>query len=182
MAYEGFTQDMDKIVEASVYIINRSKSDPNFGMTKLVKLLFYADSAAYLANGEPITGTTYLHFPHGPYPEGWYRTRRMMESSGAVTILRYPEIGYQRYVLLPNRPADLEILSPEDVKFLDEQIERFASFNASAIEEYSHQEVGWRVTEDGEPIPYELAGISAPPLSQDSIRIGLEVADDIRRR
>ena len=182
MAHEGFTQDMDKVVESAVYIINKSRADPNFGMTKLVKLLFYADSAAYLANGKSITGTTYLHFPHGPYPEGWYRVRRRMESSGAVTILRYPEMGYQRYTFLSNRQADLEILSPDDLTFLDEQIERFSGFNASAIEEYSHQEVGWRVTEDGEPIPYELAGISAPPLSQDSIRVGLEVADGLRRR
>ena len=62
---------------------------------------------------------------------------------------------------------------------MDEQRQRFADFNAAAIESYSHQEIAWRATEDGEPMDYELAGITAPPLSRNSIRRAQAVADAI---
>ncbi len=183
MEQETFSQDLDKLIEAALYLCERSADDPNFGMTKLVKLLYYADCSAYMQQGEPITGSAYLHFPHGPYPENWYRARAQMERSGAVTLLRESAgAHYHRYRLLPNRPANRELLSPAELTLLDEQVHRFAGFNAAAIEHYSHQEVAWRATEDGEPMDYELAGITAPPLSQNSVRRGQAIADAIRRR
>ncbi len=173
----------DKLIESAVHLMNGSAHDPNFGMTKLVKLLYYADCTSYILHGESITGTTYIHFPHGPYPENWYIVRQNMETSGAATIIRDASAsGYYRYWLRANRPADMESLSSEDVRILDEQLQRFANFNASAIEEFSHQDAGWLATEDGEPIPYELAGIIAPNLSPISIEIGLEIAKNIHGR
>ena len=183
MKQEGFTQDLDKLIEAAIYLSERSADDPNFGMVKLAKLLYYADCAAYVRHGNPITGTTYLHFPHGPYPENWYQARARMERAGDVTVLRESAgIGYHRYRLLTNRPANRELLSATDLQQLDEQLQRFAGCNAAAIEQYCHQEIAWRATEDGEPMSYELAGITAPPLSENSIRRGLKVADVVRKR
>ena len=65
---------------------------------------------------------------------------------------------------------------------MDEQLQRFMEFNAAGIASYSHQEVAWRATEDGEPMDYELAGISAPPMSQQSIRRGQAIANAIGQR
>ena len=181
MSQATFVQDIDKLVEAALYLSERSADDPYFGMTKLVKLLYYADCAAYIEYGKPITGTTYIHFPHGPYPENWHRVRVQMERSGAVDVLRESAgAGYHRYRILPLRPANRELLGSEELVLMDEQLKRFAEFNAAAIESYSHQEIAWRATEDGEPMSYELAGIFAPPLSQNSIRRAQAVADAIR--
>ena len=183
MAQEGFEQDLDKLVEAALYVLERSADDPNLGITKLVKLLYFADCTAYQDRGQPITGTTYRHFPHGPYPDNWHQVRQKIEESGAAAILRESMgYGYHRYRLLGNRPANRELLSREELALLDEQIQRFAEYNAGAIESYSHQEIAWRATEDGEPMDYELAGIMAPPLSQNSIRRGQAISDAIRRR
>ena len=180
MAQESFTQDLDKLIEAALYLIERSEDDPYFGMTKLVKLLYYSDCASFILRGKPITGTTYLHFPHGPYPENWYRARTSMENSGAADVLRESAgAGYHRYRLQTNRLANRELLSSEELALMDEQLQRFAGFNAAAIESYSHHEIAWRVTEDGEPMDYELAGVFAPPLSQNSIRRTQTVADAI---
>lgn len=183
MAQEGFEQDIDKLVEAALYVLERSADDPNLGMTKLVKLLYFADCTAYQDRGQPITGTTYLHFPHGPFPANWYQVRQKMEDSGAAAILRESMgYGYHRYRLLSNRPANRELLSREELALLDEQIQRFAEYNAAAIESYSHQEIAWRATEDGEPMDYELAGIMAPPLSQNSIRRARQIAATSQQR
>ena len=181
---QSFTQDLDKFIEAALYIGERSENDPHFGVSKLVRLLYYSDCAAYILLGKPITGTTYIHFPHGPYPQNWHQARERMEKTGALTVLRGGdgEYYYSRYQILANRPANREVLAPEELELMDEQLRRFANFNAAGIEQYSHQDAAWRATEDGQPLTYEMAGISAPPLSPNSIRFGLKVADDIRKR
>lgn len=153
------------------------------GVSKLVRLLYYSDCGAYILLGKPITSATDLHFPHGPYPENWHRVREQMEQSGVVTVLRDGKgEDYHRYRLLTNRIANREILSAEEVDVINEQLRRFADFSAAAIEQCSRHEIAWRATEDGEPIAYELAGIAALPLSQASIRVGLEVASAAQGR
>ena len=179
---QGFTQDLDKFIEAALYIGERSENAPYFGVSKLARLLYYSDCGAYILLGRPITGNTYLHFPHGLYPENWYQARMKMEQSGAVTVLRNRhDQGYHRYGLLTNRPANREMLAPGEIEEMDAQSERFADYSAAAIEDYSRYEAAWLATEDGQPLAYELAGITAPPLSQNSTRRVLKVADDVRR-
>ena len=180
---QSFSQDMGKFIEAALYIGERSENDPHFGVSKLVRLLYYSDCGAYAVRGKPITGTTYLHFPHGPYPENWYQARMKMEQSGSMTVLRDQHAqGYHHYGLLTNRPANREVLAPEDLEEMDLQMERFADYSAVAIENYSQYEAAWLTTEDGQPMPYEMAGFTAPPLSQNSIRHGLKVADEFVAR
>lgn len=179
----SYTQDMDKLIEAVLYLGEHSQNDPHFGVSKLVRLLYYADCAAYILLGKPITGTTYLHFPHGPFPENWHHARMKMERSGDITVLRDShEQGYHHYGLLTNRPANREVLAPQESAEMDAQLARFGDYSPAAIEDYSRYEAAWLQTEDGQPMPYELAGIAAPPLSQDSIRRGLKVADAIAAR
>ncbi len=186
MTMEGETQFQlrpDKLIEAVIYLSERSADDPNFSVIKLVHLLYYADCAAYLKRGAPITGATYLHFPHGPYPEHWYKVRRQMQAAGDVEVLYEDGYdGHHRYRLLPNRAVKPEVLTDEDCAILDEQRERFLHYNTAGISEYSHQELGWRDTEDGEPISYDTAGMAAPPLSPNAIRRGRKIADGIAKR
>ena len=167
-----FQQDVAKLVEAAIYLCELSVDDSEFGVSKLTKLLYYADCDAYLEHGEPITGTTYLHFPHGPHPENWHQVRERMEQHGDVEILYDTAVaGYQLYLMLPLRSANLELLSSNDRRLLEAQVKRFAGFNAAGIEQYSHQDIGWRSTEDGEPISYALAGVFSPRLSAHDIRV-----------
>lgn len=171
VASTGFQQDVDKLVEAAMYLCELSDDDPDFGVGKLTILLYYADCESYLDHGKPITGTTYRHFPHGPHPDNWYLARERMEQSGDVEVWYDPEIaGYREYRLLPRRSANLELLSADDRKSLEAQVRRFAGFNAAGIRRYSHQEAGWLSTEDGEPISYELAGVVSPQLTAREIR------------
>lgn len=185
-AQDQFEQNMDKLTEAVVYLIERSRSDPNFGETKLVKLLYYADCAAYRQYGAPMTGTTYLHFPHGPYPSDWYKSKRKMQTAGDVQVDQEDIVGvyrvYRRFRWTANRPVRSEVLTADECAILDEQLRRFAGFNAAGIEEYSHQELGWLSTEDGEPIPYEMAGLSDMPLSADELEQGQRMAADVARK
>ena len=168
---EYFEQDRGKLIEAALYLVELSIDDPDFGIEKLAKLLYYADCDAYIQCGAPITGTTYIHFPHGPYPANWHEVREQMELQGDVEVV-YGSTGaaYQRYQLIPLRTTDLESLKPAERKILEAQVSRFAGFNTAGIEQYSHQEFGWLSTEDGQPIPYSLAGIVSAQLSLRDIQ------------
>ena len=168
-------QNRKKLIEAVIYLCQRSVDDPNFGMTKLVKLLYYADCASYAQVGAPITGTTYLHFPHGPFPENWYQVREQMAANGDVSVEYDTAVpGYTRYRLRPLRAANLELISRDELAILDEQVKRFASFNTAGIEEYAHQEVSWLATEDGQPMDYDLSGIVSAPLSERELQAILD--------
>lgn len=170
---EKFKQNRGKLIEATLYLCELSMDDPNFEMAKLVKLLYYADCESYIHHGKPITGTTYLHFPHGPHPDNWYRVREQMEQDGDVEVLYETAApGYQKYRILPLRAADLERLNSADRQCLEAQVERFAAFNAAGIEQYSHQDVGWLSTEDGQPIPYALSGVVSAQLTTRELQSG----------
>ena len=183
MAQESISQDLDKLIEAALYISERSADDPDFEMTKLVKFLHYADCSACIQREKLIADATYLHFPYGPYLEDWHLARKRLELSGDATVLRRSRgANYHRYQLLANRSANRELLSPEEFLRLDGPVESFVGFSAVAIKRYSHQEIAWRATEDGEMMDYELVGITAPRPSQNSIRRGQKIADAIGPR
>ena len=178
----SFPLQWDKLAAAVVYLAERSRHDDAFGETKLVKLLYYADCAAFQRTGKPITGATYIHMEHGPYPENWQPIRRRLESEGAIRVIAENVAGgYQRHRAIAGASARAEALSDEECTFLNEQLRRFSDFNAAQIEEYSHDELGWHITTQGEVIPYETSGIRRPgPPDEETKARGRRIAKRIR--
>ena len=178
-----FSPDPDKLAAAVAYLAQRSINDDNFGELKLVKLLYYADCAAYQRTGKPMTGTTYIKMAHGPYPDRWQETVGILESSGTVRLSR-ERVGdeYVRKRWLPGENAATDALTEQDKRLLDEQLREFAKFNGVDIEEYSHDELAWHVAREREAMPYELSGIRRPPLppDEDTVARGRRIAKRIR--
>lgn len=183
MNCETFVQDQTKTIEVVLYLCQQSRHDHNFCISKLTKLLYYADTASYMKRGHPITGSAYLHLPHGPHPERWHVINKAMQLANDVEVIHHDvNRYYQSYLFVPLRNPDLSILNDEDVAILDEQMERFRHFNAAGIEQNSQEEIAWRATEDGEPMDYLMAGFAAPPLSVNSILHGREIAQQVAAR
>lgn len=178
----SFPLQWDKLAAAAAYLTGRSRHDNNFGVTKLVKLLYYADCAAYGSAGQPITGATYIHMPHGPYPDNWEAMLRRLQDERVIGVLEedIPN-GQQRRRPITGVAATNEPLTERERRFLDEQLRRFADFNATQIEEYSHDELAWHVTAQGEAMPYELSGIRRPdPPDAETIARGRRITKRIR--
>ena len=178
-----FALQLDKLTDAVVYLVSGSQNDPNFGETKLVTMLYYADCAAYLQFGKPITGATYLRYPHGPYPQAWAACKSAMTIAGDVDIFS-EELGadVHKHRWIANRPVHAEVLSSQDEAILDQQLERFANFDSTRIVEYAHQEFGWILTEPGEAIPYDLAGLSDVPLTDKNLETAKRIAANAASR
>ena len=180
---QKFPLQWGKLAAAVAYLTERSRHDDTFGETKLVKLLYYADCAAYQRTGRPITGATYIKMPHGPYPDLWQAMIGRLESDGTIHLSQEP-VGdqYLRKHWLPGENAITTALTEQDKRHLDEQLRRFAKFNGAEIEEYSHDELAWHATPDDEAMPYELFGIRRPslPPDEETVARGRRIAKRIR--
>ena len=178
-----FDLRLDKLTEAVVYLVNGSQNDPNFGETKLVTMLYYADCAAYLRTGQPITGATYLRQPQVPHPKAWAAHKHAMTIAGDVGIFS-EQLGedLHKHRWIVNRPVHAEVLSSKDETILNQQLERFAEFDAAQIVDYVHQEFGWILTEPGEAIPYDLAGLSDVPLTDKNLETAKRIAANAASR
>jgi uncharacterized phage-associated protein len=66
------------------------------------------------------------------------------------TYFDYPQTKY-----LPLREANLQILKASEIKLIDAVLEKLSDMNAAQISEYSHKDVPWLTTKDGNIIEYE---------------------------
>ena len=182
--YIRFFTNPDKLSAAIVYLAQRSLHDDHFGETKLVKLMYYADCAAYQRTGEPITGATYIRMDHGPYPDGWRAAIRDLEERGIVRVQEevFETTGAVRKRWLPNENADPIALTENDCRFLDEQVHRFWEYTGGQIEAYSHDDLAWHATATRQMMPYELSGIRRPGPPDEETRVrGLRILERIKK-
>ena len=152
--------------------------------TKLVKLLYYADCAAYQRTGEPITGATYIHMDYGPYPDGWQAAIQDLEERGIVRVQEevFETTGAVRKRWLPNENADPTALTENDCRFLDEQVHGFWEYTGGQIEAYSHDDLAWHATATRQMMPYELSGIRLPgPPDEETRARGLRILERIKK-
>jgi hypothetical protein len=150
----GFNQR--KLEELILYVALRSEDSPTYGRTKLVKLLFFSDFAAFKRLGRPITGSHYRKLEFGPCPAEFPEATRALEKSGRA-IYREPSkfSAYGQRRLIALRDPDLSVFTAEEIAIVDEIVERFKDRGGGDLSDLSHEFAGWRLAEPGEEIPYE---------------------------
>jgi len=171
--------DEHKFGELVLYIARKSEADARFGNTKLNKILYYSDFAAYRKLGEPISGDTYQNLPNGPAPKHLLPVFHTLEADGAIEHERRAVGPYVQKRVVAKRDPDESVLSFEERQIVDEVVEALWLKSAAEVTEMSHQEFGWRATEESEEIPYYTAwvGSAAEPLTDEQIRVGQQVAE-----
>jgi uncharacterized phage-associated protein len=73
--------------------------------------------------------------------------------------------GFAQTRYLPLVKADLKALKASEAEVIDRVIEQMSDWSASAISEYSHKDMPWLASKDGEEINYELAFYREAPFS-----------------
>jgi uncharacterized phage-associated protein len=167
----------DRLQEMILYLATRSARDPKFGKVKLQELMYYADFAAYRKLGRSISGADYFHAPNGPVLEDLDPAVTHMAAEGSVAVRyerRPPAVTYAE-VVEPRR-ALRDILSQDERAIMDDVVRRYRSLSGSELSELVHKELGWRLTRNGEKIPYRTAWLSAKPLTDEQIETGKEIA------
>ena len=171
---QSFSLQWDKLAAAVAYLAERSRMPPRFGETKLLILLYYVDCANYVRTLQPVTGTTYVRGKRAPYPKGWHSIRQELEDRGLIRIIeRERKRESTRYVvksIAAVNTAKAAAVSEPERALVDEQLARFAGFDANRMLKYLNKEIAWRTTKPGDSIPYELSGIRIPPPPTDEMR------------
>ncbi|MHB1795287.1 MAG: Panacea domain-containing protein [Acidobacteriaceae bacterium] len=172
-----FKQNTQKFKELILYISEKCATDPNFGATKLNKILFLSDFWAYARFKKPITGVEYMKLPKGPAPRPLFPIREEMVGDGELAIQETAiteEISRKRPINL--RSADLSVFDAQEIALVDQIVTMCSGVTAVRMSNYTHNWHGWIAARDQETIPYETVFISDDPITPFEIERGRELA------
>ncbi len=166
-----------KFRELIVYVARQSADDPDFGATKLNKILFWSDFLSYGNFGRPITAATYQALDYGPAPRELLPERRTLINDGSVELVEEPVSQFVRKRLVAKRDADLSDFSADEIQLVDDIMKRMRGQGAKDASRVSHeQSMGWRVAAVGEDIPYQTVFVSVSTPTKRDIARGVERA------
>lgn len=154
-----------KMKNILLYILEHCAGKPNVGETVLYKLLYFSDFNYYELYEEQLTGASYRKLPFGPVPQNLDIIITDMIESEQIQRLRTEYHGYPQTRYIPLVKADLTAFKASEKEVIDRVIEQMSDWSALAVSNYSHKDIPWMVSKDGEEINYELAFYREPPFS-----------------
>jgi transcriptional regulator with XRE-family HTH domain len=156
---------IDKFKNVLLYILERCAGKPNVGETVLYKLLYFADFNYYELYEEQLTGAKYRKLPYGPVPQKLDSIIKQMIDDGYLQRVKTAYQGYPQTRYLPLKKANLTELLASEKEVIDMVIEQMGDWSATAISNYSHKDIPWIASKEGEEINYELAFYREAPFS-----------------
>lgn len=156
---------VDTFKNVLLYILEKCAGKPNVGETVLYKLLYFSDFNYYELYEEHLTGAKYKKLPFGPVPHKLHTVINQMIEEGTLKRVKTEYHGYPQTRYLPLEKADLQRLKASETDIIDRVIEQMSDWSAAAISNYSHKDLPWEVTDEGNDISYELAFYRETPYS-----------------
>ena len=156
---------IDKFKNVLLYILEKCAGKPNVGETVLYKLLYFSDFNYYELYEEHLTGAKYRKLPFGPVPQKLNVIINQMIEGGTLKRIKTEYHGYPQTRYLPLQKADLTQLQASETGALDWVIEQMSDWSAAAISNYSHKDLPWLASKEGEEINYELVFYRDAPYS-----------------
>lgn len=156
---------VNKFKNVLLYILERCAGKPNVGETVLYKLLYFSDYNYYELYEEHLTGAKYRKLPFGPVPQKLDTIIIQLIDAGQLQRVKTEYHGYQQTRYLPLIKANLTELKASEKEIIDRVIEQMSDWSAAAISNYSHKDMPWLASKEGEEIDYELAFYREAPYS-----------------
>lgn len=160
-------KNLSKFKEVLLYILNKVGSQSNVGETVIYKLLYFIDFNYYEKYEEQLIGATYIKNNYGPTPKEFIKIVSEMEGKDLLRVkgkyFKHPQKKY-----LPLREPDLSKLTANELEMIDNVLKKLSDMTAKQISAYSHNDVPWLTTEDGDIIEYESVFYRSPEYSTRS--------------
>ncbi len=156
---------VSKFKNILLYILERCAGKPNVGETVLYKLLYFSDFNYYELYEEHLSGARYRKLPYGPVPLSFEKIVSSMIEKGEVKKIKTEYFNKLQTRYLPLQKADLTKLMASEKEVIDKVIEQMSDWSASSISDYSHNDMPWKASKEGEIIDYELSFYRTPPFS-----------------
>jgi transcriptional regulator with XRE-family HTH domain len=158
-------KNLQKFKEVLIYILNKVGAKENIGETVIYKLLYFIDFDFYEKYEEQLVGATYIKNKFGPTPVEFVKIVEKMIRDEEIEKVKSEYFKLQQTKYLPRRKPDLAKLTAAEIEVIDDVLNKLSEMNASQISAYSHNDVPWMTTEDGEAIEYESVFYRTPPYS-----------------
>lgn len=144
-----------KLKSLAHYICWKCQDPATLGAVKLNKVLWFADTTAFIMWGKPITEATYVKQQFGPVPSSIYAALHELVTERKLVIRDMPHFGKAKREFIALVSADISMFSPEEISLVDEVIHEICNnHTATSISEASHDRI-WELAEIGETIPYQ---------------------------
>jgi transcriptional regulator with XRE-family HTH domain len=157
--------NIEKFKHILLYILEKTAGKPNVGETVLYKLLYFCDFNYYELYEAHLTGAEYRKLPYGPVPQKLDGILNQMLLNKQIHRMKTDFHGYPQTRYFPLLKPDLARISGAEKQIIDQVIERFSDWSASSISDFSHNDMPWKASRDGEVIEYELVFYREPPYS-----------------
>ncbi len=157
--------NVNKFKDILLYILERCAGKPNVGETLLYKLLYFSDFNYYEIYEEHLSGAEYRKLPFGPVPQKLDSVITQMISSKLLKRFKTEYHGYPQTRYIPLAKSDLTNLKASEKEVIDKVIEQYSDWSTSSISDYSHKDMPWLASKDGEAIDYELVFYREAPYS-----------------
>jgi len=157
--------NMEKFRNILLYILEQCSGKPNIGETVLNKLLYFCDFNYYELYEEHLTGARYRKLPYGPVPRELNAMINQMLENGQLKRIKTNYHGYIQIRYLPLEKADIAKISAAEITVINRVIQQMSDWNANALTDYSHKDIPWVATAEGEDINYNLAFYRVLPYS-----------------
>ncbi|OPZ19808.1 MAG: helix-turn-helix protein [bacterium ADurb.BinA186] len=147
-------ENVDKFKQVLLYIVGKVGSRPNIGQTALYKLLYFIDFDYYEKYHKFLIGATYIRNTHGPSPVSFAKITRELQNQGKLVEVTSKYFNYdQKKYLITSEPEVFE-LEAQELKHIDDELERLASKSAKELSELSHIDTPWRVAKEKDVLNY----------------------------
>lgn len=158
-------KNLQKFKEVLLYILNKVGAKENIGETVIYKLLYFIDFDFYEKYEEQLIGATYIKNKYGPTPVEFVKIVERMIEGKEIEKVKSEYFNFPQTKYLPRRKPDLARLKANEVEVIDDVLNRLSEMNGSQISAYSHNDIPWMTTAEGEVIEYEAVFYRTPPYS-----------------
>jgi uncharacterized phage-associated protein len=120
----------------------------SLGLTKLWKLIYFADVAALREHGATISGSEFVKYPFGPVPSRGEKVLKEMRREKLLeTVQRASGTFTQTLVTALGKP-DVRVFSANERVVIDVVCRRFGGKTAKELSSLSHSEPAWALATD----------------------------------
>jgi hypothetical protein len=136
-----FTPNIQKIIEAILWIVNKR---PGIGLYHVMKIVFAADCWHLSNYGRPVTGDFYVAVKHGTMPS----IAKDIIDNDPLTFSEYginePVVSRNGHLLYATRAFDRSKFSKSDLEALEYGFYEYADVPTfSAVRKKNHQHPAW---------------------------------------
>jgi len=147
-------ENIDKFKQVLLYIVSKVGSRPNIGQTAIYKLLYFIDFDYYEKYQKYLVGAIYVKNTHGPSPVSFTKISRELEAQGKLVEVKSKFFNYDQKKYLVTTEPEVSSLSAQELKHIDDELERLASKTAKELSDLSHIDTPWRVAHKMEILNY----------------------------